>query len=61
MRVAVIGAGPAGLAASAALRRVAVPAVAFEQGDAIGSTWRGAYDRLRLNTSRLTSRVAGSL
>jgi putative flavoprotein involved in K+ transport len=45
----VIGAGPAGLAAAAELRRRGVPAVVLDRADAIGSSWRGRYDRLRLN------------
>ena len=48
----VIGAGPAGLASAAELRRRGVPAVVLEQADAIGASWRGRYDRLRLNSSR---------
>jgi putative flavoprotein involved in K+ transport len=48
----VIGAGPAGLASAAELRRRGVPAVVLERGDGIASSWRGRYDRLRLNTSR---------
>jgi cation diffusion facilitator CzcD-associated flavoprotein CzcO len=53
----VIGAGPAGLAAAGELRRAGVPAFVLERADAIGASWRGRYDRLRLNTSRLTSRL----
>jgi putative flavoprotein involved in K+ transport len=53
----VVGAGPAGLAAAAELGRAGVPAVVLERRDAIGAAWRGRYDRLRLNTSRLTSRL----
>jgi putative flavoprotein involved in K+ transport len=48
----VIGAGPAGLASAAELGRRGVPAVVLEQASAIGASWRGRYDRLRLNTSR---------
>lgn len=58
-RVVVVGGGPAGLAAAAALGRRGLPAVVLEQSASLGATWRGAYDRLRLNTSRLTSRLAG--
>jgi putative flavoprotein involved in K+ transport len=53
----VVGAGPAGLAAAAELGRAGIPAVVLERADAIGAGWRGRYDRLRLNTSRLTSRL----
>jgi putative flavoprotein involved in K+ transport len=53
----VVGGGPAGLAAAAELGRAGVPAVVLERADAIGAAWRGRYDRLRLNTSRLTSKL----
>jgi len=55
----VIGAGPAGLAAAAELRRRDVPALVLEQADAVGASWRGRYDRLRLNTSRWFSKLPG--
>jgi putative flavoprotein involved in K+ transport len=57
--VVVVGGGPAGLAAWVELRRAGVRAVVLEQADAIGAPWRGRYDRLRLNTSRLTTRLVG--
>jgi len=50
--VVVIGAGPAGLASAAELGRRGIPAVVLERADAVGSSWRGRYDRLRLNSSR---------
>jgi putative flavoprotein involved in K+ transport len=55
----VIGAGPAGLAAAAELRRRDVPALVLEQADGVGASWRGRYDRLRLNTSRWFSKLPG--
>jgi NADPH-dependent 2,4-dienoyl-CoA reductase/sulfur reductase-like enzyme len=55
----VIGAGPAGLASAAELRRRGVPVVVLDQADAIGSSWRGRYDRLRLNTSRWFAKLPG--
>lgn len=55
----VVGGGPAGLATAAALRRSDVSAVVLERADAVGETWRRGYDRLRLNTSRLTSQLGG--
>jgi cation diffusion facilitator CzcD-associated flavoprotein CzcO len=58
--VVIVGAGPAGLAAAAELRRVGVTAVVLERGDGIGTSWRGRYDRLRLNTCRWTSTLPGS-
>jgi cation diffusion facilitator CzcD-associated flavoprotein CzcO len=56
-RAVVIGAGPAGLASAAELRRRRVPAVVLEQADAVGASWRGRYDRLRLNSSRWFSKL----
>ena len=55
----VIGAGPGGLASAAELRRRGVPAVVLERADAVGASWRGRYDRLRLNTSRWFSKLPG--
>jgi len=58
--VLVIGGGAAGLAASAVLRRAGVPSLVLDEGERIGASWRRRYQRLRLNSSRLTSRVAGT-
>jgi putative flavoprotein involved in K+ transport len=58
-RTVVIGAGPAGLASAAELRRRGVPVVVLERADAIGASWRGRYDRLRLNSSRWFSKLPG--
>jgi indole-3-pyruvate monooxygenase len=51
----VVGAGPAGLAAAACLRRAGVDAVVLEQAAAVGSAWRSHYDRLHLHTDRSSS------
>jgi putative flavoprotein involved in K+ transport len=59
-RVVVIGAGSAGLSAAAELRRRGFPVVVFERADAIGASWRGRYDRLRLNSSRPFSKLPGA-
>src|SRR5215207_5720116 len=58
MRVAIVGAGPSGLAALRALRRAGIDAVAFERGRRIGGVWTredrstAAYRTLHLITSR---------
>jgi cation diffusion facilitator CzcD-associated flavoprotein CzcO len=59
-RVVIVGAGPAGLAVAAELAHSAVPSVVLERADAIAASWRGRYDRLRLNTCRWTSRLPHS-
>jgi indole-3-pyruvate monooxygenase len=51
----VIGAGPAGLAAGACLRKLGAPFVIVEQSMAVGSSWRGHYERLHLHTDRVNS------
>jgi putative flavoprotein involved in K+ transport len=55
----VIGAGPAGLAATAELRRRGLNAVAIDREHGPGATWRRHYDRLRLNTVRWLSHLPG--
>ena len=57
--VVVIGAGPAGLASAAELRRRGVPVMVLERAEAVAASWRGRYDRLRLNSSRWLSQLPG--
>ena len=57
--VAVIGAGPAGLATAALLRRAHVRAIVFDRDERIGSSWADRYDSLRLNTVRWMSDLPG--
>jgi putative flavoprotein involved in K+ transport len=54
----IIGAGPAGLAVAADLRRAGVESEILERGTAVGSSWRAHYDRLTLNTCRLFSKLS---
>ncbi|HVY18649.1 MAG TPA: NAD(P)/FAD-dependent oxidoreductase [Bauldia sp.] len=56
--VAVVGAGPGGLAAAAVLKRRGFHPVVFERGT-IGHFWRGQYDRLHLHTIRWLSNLPG--
>jgi putative flavoprotein involved in K+ transport len=55
----VVGAGPAGLAAGAMLRRHGVDALLIDRGEAVGDSWRQHYDRLHLHTVRWLSDLPG--
>jgi len=55
----VVGAGPAGLAVAAELRRRGVETLLVERSDAVGASWRGRYEGLRLNTMRVLSSLPG--
>ncbi|UBI40846.1 NAD(P)/FAD-dependent oxidoreductase [Streptomyces mobaraensis] len=57
--VAVVGAGPSGLAVAAMLRRAGVPPVVLERGEGVGKSWADRYDHLRLHTVRGASRLPG--
>lgn len=48
--VLIIGAGPAGLAAAARLRKKGIPFEIIEQSQSVGHSWRLHYDRLHLHT-----------
>jgi len=55
----VVGAGPAGLAAAACLKRRGVDALVLEAAPAVGDAWRHHYDRLRLHTVKQQSHLPG--
>ncbi len=50
--VVVAGAGPAGLAVGACLRRAGIEFVLLEKEQTVGAAWRRHYDRLHLHTDR---------
>ena len=50
-----IGAGAAGLAVGACLKRAGIPNIILEQSDRVGATWRKHYDRLHLHTDKKNS------
>ena len=51
----IIGAGPAGLATAACLKRAQRSFAILERNDRIGSSWHKYYDRLHLNTDKYCS------
>lgn len=55
----VIGGGPGGLAAAAALRAQGQRAVVLEKSADVGASWRRHYDRLHLHTTRRWSSLPG--
>ncbi|MDQ1532123.1 MAG: putative flavoprotein involved in transport, partial [Microbacteriaceae bacterium] len=57
--VLVVGAGPAGLAVAACLRRRGVDVLVVDRGAAVGDSWRARYDRLHLHTPRIQSGLPG--
>ena len=48
--VVVVGAGPAGLAVGACLRKAGVDFIILEKEQTVGSSWRRHYERLHLHT-----------
>lgn len=57
--VAIIGAGPSGLAAAAELERRGVRATILESSAHLAAGWRYQYDHLRLHTTRELSNLPG--
>jgi putative flavoprotein involved in K+ transport len=55
----IVGAGSAGLATGALLRREGHESLLLEAGPEPGAAWRERYDRLRLHTPRLLSGLPG--
>src|SRR5436190_14169611 len=55
----VIGAGPAGLATAAMLKKRGADVLVLERDAGVGASWRGHYDRLHLHTVRWLSHLPG--
>ena len=55
----VVGAGPAGLACAAALRRSGGSVIVLEKADRVAASWRHHYDRLHLHTHKRQSGLPG--
>ncbi|MDF1856078.1 NAD(P)/FAD-dependent oxidoreductase [Pseudooceanicola sp.] len=59
MDAIIVGAGPAGLASAAMLKRQGFHPIVLERSDQVGSAWRSHYDRLHLHTHRTRSGLPG--
>jgi indole-3-pyruvate monooxygenase len=57
--VAIVGAGPAGLAVAACLHRRGVPYFVLEKGNQVAPSWHRHYDRLHLHTDKAHSGLPG--
>src|SRR3954451_20228562 len=52
MDVVVVGAGPSGIASALALKDIGIRPLVVDRAEQVAASWRGRYDRLRLNTCR---------
>ena len=57
--VVIIGAGPAGIAAAVSLAELGVRSVIIDREGQVAASWRGRYDRLKLDTNKWFSRLPG--
>jgi hypothetical protein len=58
-RVVVVGAGAAGISMALSLRDRGVRPLLIDRAGEVGSSWRGRYDRLKLNTCKQFSHLPG--
>jgi indole-3-pyruvate monooxygenase len=59
LQALIVGAGPAGLASAACLKRHGVEVLVLEAGPSVGSSWRNHYERLHLHTVKEHSHLPG--
>jgi indole-3-pyruvate monooxygenase len=57
MPALVVGAGPAGLAVGACLKRAGIPCVLLERSHQVGAAWHRHYERLHLHTDKAHSEL----
>lgn len=57
MKIAIIGAGPTGLAVAGRLSEANIEYDLFEKSDSVGHSWRNHYDRLKLHTVKHLSNL----
>lgn len=57
--IAIVGAGPAGIAMAVSLRDRGLRPLVIDRADEVAASWRGRYDRLKLNTGRPFSHLPG--
>jgi cation diffusion facilitator CzcD-associated flavoprotein CzcO len=57
--VVIIGAGPAGIATAVSLAEKGVRSVVIDREGQVAASWRGRYDRLKLDTNKWFSRLPG--
>jgi len=55
----IVGAGPAGLASAACLKRRGIDPLVLEAAPSLGNSWRRHYDRLHLHTVKQQSHMPG--
>ncbi len=51
-QVVIVGAGPSGIATALSLRDRGLHPLLLDRADKVGASWRGRYERLKLNTHR---------
>ena len=50
--VVIVDAGPAGISAALSLKDLGIRSLLVERVGEVAASWRGRYDRLKLNTGR---------